>query len=222
MVNVYFKISCIGFLFFFLTVKGYSQTDSLAVDSVSSPKVVQFSGVLVEADSLFPVPYSNVYRQRDNMGVVSNNLGFFTLPAFEGDTIVFSNIGFRNQYYAIPEGVEDGMLSIVQVLTADTILLSETKIYPWPADKAALRKELLALELPSNVLARSQNNLDPLDMETRLSLLPGDSNTAYAYAMNQEVLKLQTMGTARNVSLLDPFAWAQFLSALRNGSLRRP
>lgn len=205
-----------------ITATASAQTDSLTADSNYIPKVVQFSGVIVEGDSLMPIPYSNVFRSRDMMGVVSNNLGFFTLPAFEGDTIVFSNIGYKDQYFKIPRNTEDGMLSVVQLLVPDTILLSETQVYPWPANRAALRKDLLALELPDDVLSRSQNNLDPLKMDERLQhLMVGDASASFTNAMNRQVLELQSMGQARNVSLLNPFAWAQFLSALNNGSLRR-
>lgn len=199
----------------------FSQVDSLSTDSIDAPQVIQFSGVLVEADSLLPIPYSNVYRLRDMMGVVSNNLGFFTLPAFEGDTIAFSNVGYKNQYFKIPANVEDGMMSVVQVMIPDTILLTETQVYPWPANQADLRKDLLALELQEDNLSRSQKNLDPLKMEERLQNMLGDANSAYAVAMNRQVLELQSMGQARNVNLLNPYAWAEFLSALRNGSLRR-
>lgn len=194
--------------------------EPLKTDSIDFPDVVQFSGVLVTGDSLLPVPYSNVYRTRDNTGVISNALGFFTLPAFEGDTIMFSNVGYRNIEYVIPGEVEGNMLSIVQLILPDTIRLAETDVYPWPS-KENFKKDFLALELPEDNLARLQKNLDPVEMKKRINYLGPESASSARYAMNNEALRLQSMGTAQNISLLNPFAWAQFLSALKNGDLRR-
>ena len=66
-----------------------------------------------------------------------------------------------------------------------------------------------------------QKNLDPLEMKKRMEFLGPEAAASAKYAMNSEALRLQRMGTAQNISLLNPFAWAQFLSALRNGDLKR-
>jgi len=205
-------------LFICLGFSAYSQEQN--IDSLEVPVVIQFSGVLVTGDSLLPVPFSNVYRTRDNTGVITNALGFFTLPAFEGDTIMFSNVGYRNVTYTIPSNVENGMLSIVQLISPDTISLAETKVYPWPSQDN-FKKSFLALELPKDNLSRMQKNLDPLEMKKRIKYLGPEATAAGTYAMNNEALRLQSMGTAQNINLLNPFAWAQFISALRNGDLRR-
>ncbi|MFK7756535.1 MAG: hypothetical protein AB8B53_06335 [Flavobacteriales bacterium] len=189
-------------------------------DSIITPEVIQLSGVLVTGDSLMPVPYSNIFRTRDNTGVISNALGFFTLPAFKGDTIMFSNIGYRNVTYTIPLDAEGDLMNIVQLIAPDTVQLEVTQVYPWPS-KASFAREFLALELPDDNLARQQRNLDPVEMQKRMEFLGPESAASAKYAMNAEALRLQSMGTAQNLSLLNPFAWAQFLSALRNGDFRR-
>lgn len=204
----------------FVFHSAHSQVDQEPSDSIAYPEVVQLSGVLVTGDSLMPVPYSNVFRTRDNTGVISNALGFFTLPAFEGDTIMFSNIGYRNVIYVIPQDSEDKMLNIVQLIAPDTIKLDVADVYPWPS-KANFSSEFLALELPEDNLARMQRNLDPLEMQKRMKFLTPEGQASAMYAMNNEALRLQSMGAAPNISLLNPFAWAQFLSALRNGDLKR-
>lgn len=198
----------------------YSQTETEPSDSIAFPEVVQLSGVLVTGDSLLPVPYSNIYRTRDNTGVISNALGFFTLPAFKGDTIMFSNVGYRNVTYVIPKSTEEKLLNIVQLIAPDTIKLDMADVYPWPS-RENFASEFLALELAQTDLARMQKNLDPLEMEKRMEFLGPDAMSAAKYSMNSEALRLQSMGTAPVIGLLNPASWAQFLSALRNGDLRR-
>ena len=197
-----------------------AQTVQEPTDSITYPEVVQISGVLVTGDSLLPVPYSNIFRTRDNTGVISNALGFFTLPAFKGDTIMFSNVGYRNVTYVIPQESEDKMMNIVQLIAPDTIKLNVADVYPWPS-RASFSNEFLALELPEDNLARMQRNLDPVEMQKRMKFLGPEGAASARFAMNTEALRLQSMGTAQNISLLNPFAWAQFLSALRNGELKR-
>lgn len=203
------------------TMEAYGQeSGDFSLDTSSTPDVIQFSGVLVTGDSLLPVPYSNVYRKRDNTGVISNVLGFFTLPAFEGDTIVFSNVGYRNVSYVIPTDLKDKMHSIVQLIAPETIRLADVQVYPWPS-RSAFKNDFLALELGEDNLARLQRNLDPLEMKKRIAFLGPDGASSASFAMNREALRLQSMGTAQNISLMNPFAWAKFLSALKNGELRR-
>ncbi len=215
-------IRIVFFLFalaFSFSVKGQEEVIAIG-DSIPELEVIQFSGVLVTGDSLIPVPYSNVYRTRDNTGVISNVLGFFTLPAFKGDTIMFSNVGYRNITYVIPADTEDKMHSIVQLIAPDTIRIADVNVFPWPT-RTAFKHDFLALELPEDNLARMQRNLDPLEMKKRIAFLGPDGASSASFAMNNESLRLQSMGTAQNISLMNPFAWAQFISALRNGSLRR-
>ncbi len=207
------------FLSFSISILAQERVDQVS-DSTDFPDVIQFSGVLVTGDSLFPVPYSNVYRTRDNTGVISNVLGFFTLPVFEGDTVMFSNVGYRNTTYVIPNNIEDKMLSIVQLMAPDTIRLADTEVYPWPS-RENFKADFLALALPDDNLARIQRNLDPLEMKKRMEYLGPEAASAASFAMKSEALRLQSMGAAQNISLLNPFAWAQFLSAIKNGDLRR-
>jgi len=213
-------ISSVVFCVFLLSLTSVFSQDIVETDSLTVPEVVQLSGVLVTGDSLLPVPYSNIYRTRDNTGVISNALGFFTLPAFKGDTIMFSNVGYRNVTYVVPLESQEKLLNIVQLIAPDTIKLDVADVYPWPS-RANFSSEFLALQLPDDNLARMQKNLDPLEMKKRMEFLGPDGVSSAKYAMNSEALRLQSMGTAQNISLLNPFAWAQFLSALRNGDLRR-
>jgi hypothetical protein len=122
--------------------------------------------------------------------------------------------------YVIPEELGNKMHSIVQLIAPDTIRLANVNVYPWPS-RSAFRNDFLALELGEDNLARLLRNLDPLEMKKRIAFLGPDGSSSASFAMNRESLRLQSMGTAQNISLMNPFAWAKFLSALKNGDLRR-
>ena len=112
----------------------------------SLQKVVQFSGVVVTGDSLNPVPFTTVYRERDQRGTITDSYGFFSIPTFVGDTIRFSCIGYMKSDYVIPDSLPDDRYNIVQILGRDTIQVSTTFVYPYPT-KERFRQEFLALDL---------------------------------------------------------------------------
>ena len=62
-------------------------------DSTAHVLVVQLTGVVVEGDSLGPIPFATVYRARDQRGTITDEYGFFAIPARVGDTVRFSAIG---------------------------------------------------------------------------------------------------------------------------------
>ena len=81
-----------------------AMASNMANDSTET--VVQVSGVLVTGDSLSPLPFATVFRSRDKRGTMTDQSGFFSLPALEGDTISFSSTGYISRTVVIPSGGE--------------------------------------------------------------------------------------------------------------------
>ena len=94
--------------------------------------LVQFSGVVVESDSLRPIPYSSIMIKKSYRGTVSDYFGYFSFVAQEGDTIEFTAIGFSDAVFVIPDTLTTNKYSLIQVLASDTIRLKEAVVYPWP------------------------------------------------------------------------------------------
>ena len=115
-------------------------------DSTLNPMVVQLTGVVVEGDSLGPVPFATVYRTRDQRGTITDEYGFFAIPARVGDTIRFSAIGLNDGLLVVPDLTGQEMpdrMSVVQPLGLDTVLMDEARIYPWPS-RERFKQEFLA------------------------------------------------------------------------------
>src|SRR4051812_9982694 len=112
-------------LVFFLPVVANAQQNN-------QEQLVQFSGVVVTADSLKPVPFTSVMIQSSNRGTVSDYYGFFSFVAKMNDTIEFSAIGYKRGIFVIPDTLTDQRISMIQVLRPDTVVLREIVIFPWP------------------------------------------------------------------------------------------
>lgn len=57
---------------------------------ISDSSLIQFSGVVVTADSLTPIPYVNIKIRETSRNVVSDSKGFFSIKANKKNNITFS------------------------------------------------------------------------------------------------------------------------------------
>ena len=142
-------------------------------DSTATPMVVQLTGVVVEGDSLGPVPFATVYRARDQRGTITDEYGFFAIPARVGDTVRFSSIGLTESFLVVPDLTGQEMpdrMSVVQPLGRDTVMMDEARIYPWPS-RERFKEEFLALRLEADARERARRNLDfdPMALYDRMS-----------------------------------------------------
>ena len=184
-------------------------------------KVIQLSGIVLTGDSLMPVPFTTVYRTRDVRGTLSDLEGFFTISAFEGDTVQFSNVGFIPANYVIPEGLEENRYSMVQILEQDTIQLPTATIYPWPSTVAKFKEEFLALELSSSPDFLMAENVRSISSYDGMMDVGMHSSASYAVLKDQQYQDLYYAGQNPTSGLFNPIAWASFIKDLRSGKLKR-
>jgi len=96
-------------------------------------ELIQFSGIVVSADSVNPVPYTNIVLKNTWRGTVADYYGYFSFVARQNDTIIFSSVGYKTGKFVIPDTISNNRYSLIQIMSADTILLTQTVIYPWPS-----------------------------------------------------------------------------------------
>lgn len=183
-------------------------------------KVIQFSGVVVNGDSLQPVPYTNISLKGSNHGTMSDYFGFFSVVAESYDTIVFSSLGFRQSQYIIPGDLKENHYSIIQMLQKDTILLKETVIFPWPTVEQ-FEIAFVNLQVPDDDLERMRKNLSQEKIISISSTMPMDANMNYRNSTQQFNTKLYNAGQIPMNNLLNPIAWAKFVQAWKNGDFKR-
>jgi len=183
--------------------------------------LVQFSGVMVTADSLKPLPYVNVLIRNTWRGTVSDYFGFFSFVARMNDTIEFSSIGFKKSVFIIPDTLSTNHYSLIQMLQGDTIVLRETIIYPWPT-KEQFKEAFMSLHIPDDDLDRARRNLQQAEMQVLYENMPMDGSMNYRNQMQQQQSKLYYAGGQMQPNnLLNPIAWAKFIEQWQNGDFKR-
>jgi hypothetical protein len=195
-------------------------TGSIAAQDTSKPNLVQFSGVVV-TDSLLPVPFTNILVKNSFRGTMSDVYGYFSFVAQEGDTLLFSAVGFQRSQYAVPDSLTESKYSMIHVLNRDTIQLRELAVYQWPS-REQFREAFLTLRLPDDDFQLAMRNLSPAEMMQRMENLPPDAYQTFQYQMAMDRTKLYYSGGTPTINLFNPIAWAQFVQAWQNGDFKKP
>ncbi len=208
-----FRITYIFLIIFFFSFKAEAQ------DSVEG-RVIQFSGVVITGDSLKPVPFVNIRIKGTSLGTLGNVEGFFSFVAHTGDTILFSSIGYKLSTYYIPDSLTANRYTLFQMMQNDTLLLTESVIYPW-SDIDALEYAIIQHRVPENDYDRAMKNLAREEMKERGKFMPMDGSMNYRHQMQQNVSKNYWNGGYMPNQLLNPFAWAQFFKAWKEGKFKK-
>ena len=193
----------------------------LSADGQSRPRrVIQLSGLVVTGDSLAPVPYTTVWVKNTRRGTITDFYGFFSIAVYERDTLRFSSVGFKEVLFVVPDTLSQPRYSAIQVMSRDTVYLTETVIYPWPT-REQFRHAFIHTEIPDDDYDRAMRNLARAEMKERLQTMPMDGGMNYRNAMQQHTQRLYYAGQAPPMRLFDPFAWAEFFKAWREGKFKR-
>ncbi len=170
-------------------------------------------------DSLMPIPYAAVVVSNTHRGVVADYLGYFSFATYVNDTIEFSAVGYKRSRLIIPDTITSQHFSIIKTLRSDTICLPEAVIYPWPT-KDQFRDAFMHTKIPDDDLARAEKNLNKKTLAMQYKNMGMDGSGNYKYVMQQQAYSLYYKNQMAPNNLLNPFAWAKFIKALRNGDLK--
>jgi len=183
-------------------------------------RVIQFTGLLLTGDSLKPLPYASVWVKNTTRGTTTDHYGFFSIPVYDTDTLRFSSTGYNKVYYAVPDTLTQRRYSAVQLMTRDTIHLPETVVYPWPT-REQFRHAFIHSDIPSDDYDRAMRNLARAEMRERFENMPMDGSMNFKAHVQQHADRMYYAGQSPPIRLFNPFAWAEFIEAWREGRFRR-
>jgi hypothetical protein len=185
-----------------------------------SGNLVQFSGVVVSADSLKPLPFTHIIIKKTHRGTISDFFGFFSFVAEKGDIVEFSSIGYKKSSYKIPDTLSGNRYSLIQMMQTDTILLTETVIYPWPTPDQ-FKQAFLQTHPPEDDYDRALRNLSLAEMKERAAEMPSNGSMNFRNQIDLTTSRLYYAGQLPPNNLLNPLAWSQFIKAWKNGDFKR-
>lgn len=182
---------------------------------------IQLSGVVVsEIDSLQPIPFANVYVKGTKRGTVCNANGFFSLVIIEGDVVRFSSMGFKETVLKLPKKLDSDVFTIIQALSEKNIELKPIVIRPYPSPEK-FGEAFVKTPIPDDDMRRAERNLEPAKLQALSEVMAMDGNENYDVATRQFMSKLYYNGQQAPNNLLNPFAWANFIQALKRGDFKK-
>jgi hypothetical protein len=184
------------------------------------PKVVQVSGVVVTGKEQNGVPGVYFYVPKAGRGAISNQVGFFSLATSPGDSAIITAIGFKRQYYIVPN---DGRQSISVIITLreDTIYTPEVEVLPFPTEEL-FKEAFLTLKLPEEgQTINARKNLSPKAIAKLANQLPNDGSMNFRQYVIQQSAINANRTFSPTIQLTNPFAWARFIQSVRRGDLKK-
>jgi hypothetical protein len=182
--------------------------------------LLQFSGITITADSLNPVPFTKIFVKNSKKGTTSDIYGYFSFVAQKHDTILFNALGFKPVLFVIPDTITKNRYSLIQLMTGDTITLSAAFIFPWPTYED-FKRAFVNTDIPDDDLARARKNLNPDEMKMRVENYPMNAAMNYNNYIETQTSKLYYFGQQQPFEIFNPFAWAKFIQAWKEGKFKR-
>jgi hypothetical protein len=185
--------------------------------------LIQFSGLLLSSDSLYPIQFAYIYIAHKPYGNHYTNLdGYFSFVAQAGDTIVFTHAEYNPSRLVIPDSLKSFKYSVVKLMTKDTVYLPGFTLKALPS-RAVFDDMFVKMEIPNDDIQRAKNNLQREEMREQSRLLNGtDASEAYKNMARQYASAVNySAGQIPANNLLNPFAWAQFFEAWKRGDYKR-
>ncbi len=182
-----------------------------------TPKhVVQVSGLVVSGDSLYGVPGVAVYIPKSGRGTSTNYVGYFSLPALTGDSIIINSVGYRVRRYIVPDTLKADKMSLIIELMEDTLMLPAVEIFPWPTEQL-FKEAFLSLKLPEQDMNNMNQNLNEQVLKRMLYTTSASGAENHRYYMQRQVQVSDQRYNIVSPGLVftNPFAWSRFISDIK-------
>lgn len=182
-------------------------------------RFIQVSGMITD-ELMMPVPGVAVVSKKLRRGAVSERSGIYSITSAPGDTIYYRALGYKRYHTIIPKDYADKLCMVDIVLEVDTIPIAEVNILPW-RNYSEFIKDITKEKKLDPLIVNMNENLASIYVavqnQTNVMVTP---EAGYRYAMEQNFSAMATRGQYPVNNLLNPFAWAKFISGVRNGLLK--
>ncbi|WP_257667380.1 hypothetical protein [Parapedobacter tibetensis] len=185
-------------------------------------KLVQFSGVIHNADTNVVVPYVTVKnRSFNDQTFTANHQGYFSFVVHEGDTISFSSVGYLPTRIIIPKVQDDKYTAMIK-LTAEIKELPMVTPYPW-ASIDEFNMAFMSLEIADDDIIVAKKNLSPESLAALSRVTPRSAEEIQSFNAMQNHIGLTNKAVNQRMAnpLLSPFAWGNLIRQITEGNKSR-
>lgn len=179
-------------------------------------KFVQLSGIITDV-KFNPVQGVAVISKKMHRASISESSGIYTITSTPGDTVFFRAMGYKKYHTIIPPDYNAKHCLADIILEIDTIAIEPVTILPWKNYSEFIKD--ITKEVPVDPIIENMNEnmasiYVAINNQIGVKISP---ETGYRYAMEQNFSAMATRGQYPINNLLNPFAWAKFVTGVKNG-----
>jgi len=192
-----------------------------AQQTPAGEKLVQFSGLITDADSNFVVPYVTIINvSNEEQRYAANYKGYFSFVVHPGDTLKFNAVGYTDKTIILPGVIKDTKYTEMVKMKSEIIYLPAVRVYPW-ATVEEFTKDFLSMKVADDDAEIARKNVSGESLAGMIKTLPRDageiSNSNFRINHERELNK----NMVPTSPLLNPFAWGKLMEQIFNGDKSR-
>jgi hypothetical protein len=189
---------------------------ALSGQTNETERYIQLSGIITDVSNR-PVAGAAIISKKLRRGAISERTGIYSITTIPGDTIFFRALGFKRYHTIIPASYQERHCNADIVLEIDTIQIDAITILPWKSYNEFIKD--MTKEHPVDPIIQNMNdNIASIYVaianQTNVQVSP---EAGFRYAMQQNFNAMSTKNQYPVNNLLNPFAWAKFISGVKNG-----
>ena len=180
--------------------------------------LVQFSGIIYNAETNSVVPYATVTNVSTGKQVGSANYeGYFSFVAQEQDSLKFTSVGYFPTIVAVPKDIGRKSIIVEIRMRAQVLNLPMVRIFPW-ATTDEFRHDFLAMKVADDDLEIARKNLSASSINNLKRTMPLSGYESF----NPQDKHNAIVNSHSFVNpLLNPFAWGSLIRDIAEGDKAR-
>lgn len=176
----------------------------------------QVTGIITDEENNV-LPNVGVVSLKLRRGALSEKTGIYSITSTPGDTIFFRALGFKKKLVILPGDFQGRHFSLDVTLSLDTIPIDNVVVMPWKSYSEFIKDMSTPLPLEPEIENMNRNIASISDAVSSTVDVRITPEAGYRYAMQQNFNTMATRSQYPINNLLNPFAWAKFISGLKNG-----
>jgi hypothetical protein len=193
---------------------------AFAQQNAAEKKLIQYSGIITDADSNNVVPYVTISNISTKQAFAANYKGYFSFIAHPGDTLQYSAVGFTKVELVIPDQITDTKFTQMVKMKSEIVYLRTVRVSPW-ATVEEFTKDFMAMKIADDDYEIARKNLSGESINGMMQSLSRDAGeiSGINYRLNHDRALNKNM--VQTNPLLNPFAWGKLMQGIFNGDKSR-
>lgn len=177
-------------------------------DSFAQQRLLSINGKITNINQ--QAVSASIYIKGTSQHTTANAAGWYSIVAKGGQTIVFTQLGMKQQQVVLPDSAKDNTYTLSVTMDTLTETLEEVVVGPW-LNRDNLSASFLAMPTTENdkMTAIAQQNLEEKTLLEMGKYLENNAMDNTQQFLDKRAVELSQQGQLPSMNLGSPLAWAE-------------